>query len=121
MMIVFFLSGIFTVAMGMANHPWILIAVFLQPMVAVCFFPAGFKMLSRIGPPGSRNIAVSLTAPAAFLMGAGAVPMLIGFLGDSASFASGYILVGGLIALGALAAWFLDSLMKKDGVPDTRI
>jgi NNP family nitrate/nitrite transporter-like MFS transporter len=121
MMIVFFLSGILTVAMGIASDTGILIAVFLQPMVAVCFFPAGFKMLSRIGPPGSRNIAVSLTVPISFLIGAGTVPTLIGYFGDSASFASGYTLVGCLLGLGGLAAWLLDSLMKKDVVPETPI
>lgn len=113
MMVVFCLTGIFTMAMGIATGTGILIAVFLQPMVAVCFFPAGFAMLSRIGPPGSRNIAVSLTVPAAFLIGAGAVPTIIGYLGDSASFALGITLVGCLIASGAIAAWFLESQMKK--------
>jgi len=121
MVIAFFLSGIFTVAMGIASDTGILITVFLQPMVAVCFFPAGFKMLSKIGPAGSRNIAVSLTVPISFLIGAGAVPTIIGILGDAASFASGYMLVGCLLALGAVAAWFLDFLMKKDGVADTAI
>jgi len=119
MIIVFFLTGISTVAMGITNGTGILFAVFMQPMVAVCFFPAGFKQLSRIGPPGTRNIVVSLTVPAAFLIGAGAVPTLIGFLGDSASFATGYILVGCLVTFGALAAWFLDSLMKRNVFPDT--
>jgi len=118
-MIVFFLTGISTVAMGIATDTGILIAVFLQPMAAVCFFPAGFAMLSRIGPPGSRNIAVSLTVPAAFLIGAGVVPTIIGVLGDSASFALGIILVGCVVASGSIAAWFLDSLMKKGVLPDT--
>ncbi len=76
-------------------------------MLAVCFFPAGFAALSRIGPAGARNIAVSLAVPVAFMIGGGAVPTLIGFMGDIISFAAGIGLVGGMIAIGAMLAYFL--------------
>jgi NNP family nitrate/nitrite transporter-like MFS transporter len=78
--------------------------VFLQPLLAVCFFPAGFAALARIGPAGSRSLAVSLAIPIAFLLGGGAVPTLIGFMGDAVSFAAGIMLVGVLITVGALLA-----------------
>ena len=107
MVIVFLLTGITTMLMGLAADRWVLAAVFVQPLLAVCFFPAGFAALSRIGPAGSRNLAVSLAIPIAFLLGGGAVPSLIGFMGDTVSFAAGILLVGALIAAGAPAAGLL--------------
>ena len=107
MIIVFLFSGVATIAMGTVSGYWILLAIFLQPMVAACFFPAGFAALSRIGPTGARNIAVSLAVPVAFMIGGGAVPIFLGFMGDVASFAAGICLVGSIIILGALLAYFL--------------
>jgi MFS transporter, NNP family, nitrate/nitrite transporter len=52
--------------------------VFCQPVVAVCFFPPAFAALSHIGSKEMRNVAVSFTIPAAFLVGGGLVPHLIG-------------------------------------------
>jgi NNP family nitrate/nitrite transporter-like MFS transporter len=104
---VFLLSGITTILMGMTSVPWVMVVVFVQAMLVVCFFPAGFAALSRIGPSNARNVAVSLTIPFAFLFGGGAVPTGIGFMGDVASFSLGIILVGVLILSGALLSLFL--------------
>lgn len=97
----FLLTGAATLFLGTATGGWVLAALFLQAMIAVCFFPAGFAVLSGIGPPGSRNIVISLAVPAAFLIGGGAVPALIGFMGDAATFSLGIDLVGVLILSGA--------------------
>ena len=107
MMTVFLFSGAATIAMGAASSNWVLWAIFIQPMVAACFFPAGFAMLSRIGPAGARNIAVSLTVPVAFIIGGGAVPVFIGFMADVAQFSTGICFVGSMIVLGAILAYFL--------------
>jgi NNP family nitrate/nitrite transporter-like MFS transporter len=104
---VMLVTGITTVLIGAASGTLVLVSVFLQPLTAVCFFPAGFAALSRIGPSGTRNMAVSLAVPIGFLIGGGAVPFMIGFMGDSFSFALGISIVGGCIAAGALAAHFL--------------
>ena len=104
---VFLLTGFATIIMGVGTGPLVLAAVFLQPMAAVCFFPAGFAALSGIGPPGARNIAVSLAVPLGFMIGGGAVPLLIGFMGDTASFSSGILIVGCCIAAGAVPAYLL--------------
>jgi NNP family nitrate/nitrite transporter-like MFS transporter len=104
LVIVFLLTGSATILMGAAPNRWVLAAVFFQPLLAVCFFPAGFAALSRIGPTGSRNLAVSLAIPIAFLLGGGAVPSLIGLLGDTVSFSAGIMLVGAAITAGALLA-----------------
>lgn len=104
MVAVFMITGLCTVGMGVLSDRWVVVAVFVQPMAAVCFFPAGFAALSGIGPAGSRNIAISLGIPIAFLVGGGAVPTVIGFLGDVCSFSAGITLVGLLIGCGSLLA-----------------
>jgi NNP family nitrate/nitrite transporter-like MFS transporter len=108
MVVVFLLTGILTVLLGAVKGYWIVVIVFLQPMLVVCYFPAGLAALSCIGPPSSRNVAVSLTIPFAFLLGAGAIPTVIGIMGDAGSFAFGFTLVGALILGG-----FMLSLMLK--------
>jgi len=97
---VFLLTGSMTVLLGLTKGYWLVIIVFLQPMLAVCFFPAGFAALSCIGPASSRNVAVSLAIPLAFLIGAGTIPAGIGIMGDFAHFAMGFGLAGGLILVG---------------------
>jgi NNP family nitrate/nitrite transporter-like MFS transporter len=98
------LTGGITLVLAVVSRSWVGLPIFLQPAIAVCFFPAGMAALSLISSPGLRNIVVSLTAPLAFLIGAGAVPTLIGFIGDMSSFAVGIGLVGGLILTGALVS-----------------
>jgi NNP family nitrate/nitrite transporter-like MFS transporter len=106
------LSGLATIFMGVAPTAWVLLAVFLQPMLAGSFYPAGFAALSRISSPETRNLAVSLTVPIGFMIGGGAVPAGMGFMGDVASFSLGIELVGGLVVCGAGVACLL-SFEKK--------
>ena len=77
-------------------------------MVAVCFFPAGFAVLSGIGTPAVRNLAVSMTAPVAFLLGGGILPAVIGFFGDVGRFSFGIGLAGALILCGTAVALTLS-------------
>jgi NNP family nitrate/nitrite transporter-like MFS transporter len=105
--IVFLITGLLTLFIGLAPTAWIVLAVFLQPVMAVCFFPAGLASLSSISSERERNIFVSLTVPIAFLVGGGAVPLLIGYIGDIGSFGFGILLVGGLILAGTLLAGYL--------------
>ncbi len=103
---VFLIAGLATVLLGTATGSWLVLMVFLQPVVAVCFFPPGFAALSAIGPPKARNVAVSLTVPVAFLVGGGAIPMGIGMMGDAGLFSLGVSAAGGLIFSGAILALF---------------
>jgi len=105
--VVFLMTGLLTIFIGFASSSWISVAVFLQPLVAVCFFPAGLAALSMVSSPKERNIMVSLTVPIAFLMGGGASPTLIGFFGDISSFGLGIALVGGLILAGTIFSGYL--------------
>ena len=83
------------------------VAVFLQPAMAVCFFPAGLAVLSMFSSAKERSITISLTIPIAALMGGGAAPALIGLIGDVHSFGLGIALVGGLIMAGSLFCGFI--------------
>ncbi len=106
---VLLLTGVATILLGTVPARWVIIMIFLQPIMAVCFFPPGFTALSAITPANARNIAVSLTVPFAFIIGGGAVPIGIGAMGDLGSFGSGVALTGCLILAGALLSLFLKS------------
>ena len=107
---VFLLTGLATIALGVLEGPWLKEAVFAQPILAVCFFPAGFSALSALSPPEYRSMAVALTIPMAFLLGGGCVPLVIGWLGDAGLFTQAFLLVGSLILLGTGLTGFLPPL-----------
>ena len=94
---VFLTTGMATVLLGMVHGVWIIPALFLQPPLAVCFFPAGFAALSKIGPPKVRNVVVSLTIAVAFFVGGGGIPAGIGMMAEEGFFSMGIMLVGALL------------------------
>ncbi|MDD5723524.1 MAG: MFS transporter [Syntrophales bacterium] len=104
---VFFITGTITILLGVVPAPWIRGVVILQPLCSVCFFPSGFAVLSAIVPPASRNIAISLSIPVAFLVGAGLFPTGIGLMGDAGMFGTGFMVVGGLIFTGGILSRFV--------------
>ena len=53
------LTGVLTMALGLAPTAWLAYLVFIQSALAVCFFPAGFAAISMVAPARARNIAVS--------------------------------------------------------------
>jgi NNP family nitrate/nitrite transporter-like MFS transporter len=113
---VFLLSGLLTVLLGIADGSWLVVIVILQPLLAVCFFPAGFVALSMIVAPAYRNVAVSLTAPFGFIFGGGIIPILIGVAGDAGTFSFGIVLVGILIFSGTIFSRFVT---YSDQSPET--
>jgi NNP family nitrate/nitrite transporter-like MFS transporter len=100
-------TGVATVLLGMARGGWIVPLLFLQPTLAVCFFPAGFSALSLVGPPSIRNVAFSLAVPVGFLIGGGAVPAALGMMGEHGSFALGIMLYGVLLFGGLILLRYL--------------
>jgi len=107
LMAVFLLSGLTTALLGVTSGYWTIIMIFLQPIIAVCFFPPGLAALSSIGPPSTRNVTVSLTLPIAFTLGSGAIPTGIGIMADADSFSLAIALTGGLILMGAVLSFYL--------------
>jgi len=104
---VFIVTGLLTLALGIMPGSWVVLIVFLQPLIAVCFFPPGFAALSRVGSPSIRNVLVSFTTPIGFLVGGGAIPTGIGMLGDRGYFGLGISLAGMLIMGGFLLLPYL--------------
>jgi len=92
---VFVAGGLLTCLLGVAPGFWIIPIVFAQGMLATSFFPIGFAALSRIGSPIEKNLVLSVTLPAASLLG-GAIPVGIGIMGERGLFSVGFILLGGL-------------------------
>ncbi len=105
--VVFLANGIAVMLLGVASESWIVLLIFLQPMLASSFFPPGFAALSRIGGPQFKSIAVSLTMPVSFLLGGGAIPAMIGFIGEVRSFSIGFIILGGILFEGAILVRYL--------------
>jgi NNP family nitrate/nitrite transporter-like MFS transporter len=109
MAVVLLLSGLLTVCIGLGPARLLPIWIWLQPLIAVCFFAPGFALLSQTGPTGSRNIVISLTIPSAFVLGGGMVPAAIARLADSGYFSLGLTLTGLFIASGCLLVILLPS------------
>jgi len=108
-------SGLATILLGQAL-PLVRIAIWLQPLIAVCFFPAGFAMLAKIGPTRSRPIVVSLTIPLAFVIGGGMTPAIITRLADHGLFASAISGTGLFIALSSLLVRQLNTAPQNDTI-----
>ncbi|MGQ9646354.1 MAG: MFS transporter [Thermodesulfobacteriota bacterium] len=107
---VFLVNGLITMMLGIVSTSWIVILLFIQPMIATCFFPAGFAALSRMGSPRIRNIAISFTASLGILLGGGAIPAGLGLIGELGSFSLGFILLGGFVLVGVVLVQCLKFL-----------
>jgi len=71
----------------------LILFVFLQPMLAVCFFPAGWVAIGLIGSAAIQNVSVSLIVSVAFVLGAELFqPGLISR--RAGSFSLGFVLLG---------------------------
>lgn len=104
MVAVLLLAGVMTVPLGLLEGMPLLAAVFLQPMIAVCFFPSGFAVLSTIGGRDRGAAAVSFCIPVAFLVGGGFMPTLIGGIGDHVDLGAGFVAAGLAMSAAALLA-----------------
>jgi NNP family nitrate/nitrite transporter-like MFS transporter len=104
---VFIATGMVTILLGTVKGLWLVPILFLQPMLALCFFPGGFVALSSIGPPQVRNVTVSITAPAGFFLGGGAIPAGIGVMAEAGFFSLGIIAVGVLLIVSIILLRYL--------------
>jgi NNP family nitrate/nitrite transporter-like MFS transporter len=99
---VLLLTGLCTAGISLAGKTVLLFCIFLQPLLAVCFFPAGFALLSKLGAPEVRNVVISLAIPLAFVAGAGLLPALAARMADAGHFGGGVFLMGIFIGSGTL-------------------
>jgi NNP family nitrate/nitrite transporter-like MFS transporter len=107
-------AGVFTILLGVLSGTWLELIIFIQPAMAVCFFPAGFAALSRIVQPNIRSLATSWAAPIAFTIGGGLFPAALGYMGQAFSFRLGISLAGIIMMLGSSLVVFLDLLEEME-------
>lgn len=107
MFVAFLLTGLATVSLGVMEGPWLVAFVLLQPLLASCFFPAGFAALSKIIPVKIRNLGVAFTVPLGVIIGGGLIPTMIGLAGDLASFSVGITATGVFILTGTVLCRYL--------------
>jgi NNP family nitrate/nitrite transporter-like MFS transporter len=100
-------AGIATVAIWARSRAVVLVAVFSQPLLIVSIFPAILMAAARIAPRNLQNITLSLILPIGYGFGAGILPVLLGWLGDNASFSLGFLLYGILLAAGSILPFLL--------------
>jgi NNP family nitrate/nitrite transporter-like MFS transporter len=101
------LAGFCTVLIGWLQGIWMVVIIFIQPALITAFYPAAFAAVSRIAPPSMRSVSNALAPSTAFLIGGGLIPALIGYAGESGSFALGISLLGCFIMLGPVLVIFL--------------
>jgi NNP family nitrate/nitrite transporter-like MFS transporter len=106
-------AGIATAVMWTRSKPILIVAVFLQPLLIASFFPAILTAIARIAPRNFQNLTMSFILPIAYGFGAGVLPVLLGWLGDNASFALGFLIYGGILVAGSVLPIFLR--LKHDG------
>ena len=109
-------TAILTGLMGFGQKIILVIVVFLQPAVVAAFFPVGLLGLANVGPPHTRNVAVSLMIPFVYLFGAGLVPAGMGAMGEYYGFALGFLLMGGMLLVSLCLLLFLRD--RPEPVPD---
>jgi NNP family nitrate/nitrite transporter-like MFS transporter len=106
-------TGIATAAIWARSRVILLVAVFVQPLLIASFFPAVLTAAARIAPRKFQNLTISLILPIGYGFGGGILPVLLGWLGDNATFALGF-LVYGLILIAGSALPFLLVLNHRE-------
>jgi MFS family permease len=107
MAVVLLTAGIATIFVGLLQGTWLIVIIFVQPVLVNAFFPGAFAALSRIAPPHMRSVTTALGPPSAFLIGGGIMPTLIGYMGQTHTFGAGIMLAGGFMLLGPVLVLFL--------------
>ena len=110
--VVMIFSGAGTILLGSLSGMPLTFIVFIQPAILGCYFTAGFAALARIVQPQLRSIAASFTTPAAFLIGGGLFPAVLGYMGQTYSFGLGIMITGALMILLAPVVFLLNLIDK---------
>jgi MFS transporter, NNP family, nitrate/nitrite transporter len=114
--VVTLVNGVTAILLGALSGWWVILMVFLQPILTVCFFPVGFTILSRIVPAPARSLSVALTIFIASLVGSGFIPTALGIFGDAGRFGLAFILIGVITLLSVFLINRIDlTEIKREG------
>ena len=100
-------AGLLTIGIGVLTGNALVAVIFIQPALVSSFFPGAFAAMSRIAPPALRSVTNAMGPPAAFLIGGGMLPMIIGYFGETYTFGAGITLAGAFMLAGPLLVLFL--------------
>lgn len=103
-------TGVSTLLVGLDLGHLTPVAVTLQALLSVCFFPAGYAALSRVVRLSQGAITVALCSSMAILMGAGILPSVLGWLAERGGFPLGFCAYGGMMVLAAGLSSFVRFL-----------
>lgn len=109
MMVILGLASLATIGLTLVPAGWVGPVLFCQSASICCFFPLGFAAISSATGPTRRNVAISLVTPIGTIFGAGAIPAVIGALGDHGFFNPA--LLGLAVALGCVVV-----LLARTGI-----
>ncbi len=91
---------------SLVGEAGVFLAMLGQAVAAAFVFPALFTLFAESFPHSQQPLLLSLSVPAAVLLGGGLAPFLLGASGEYLSFASGYCIFG-LVSLATLPALLL--------------
>ncbi|MDR3042874.1 MAG: MFS transporter [Desulfovibrio sp.] len=95
------LTGTALLAMAVPSAAVVTAGMTVQGAMTAFIFPAIFKELARCWPAGYQPTVLCIATPASSLLGTGAAPALLGLVGQTWSFGTGFALLG-LLALASI-------------------
>lgn len=90
-------AGMF--CMAVPFFPIFIAGLFIQPVLTAMIFPPTFTLLAEAFPLKEQPMYLAIGMPLASFMGVGIMPSVLGYWGDLASFAAGFIMMGCLVAV----------------------
>ena len=97
-------NGLITVALSLApTLPLLFVALVLQAIFSVAFFPVAFIAVSRLTSLSERSMALGIIISAGVIFGAGGAPFILGMVADRLNFKTGLCVLGILTALSSFA------------------
>lgn len=111
--IMFFLlvvTGVFTMALGLASARLVAAVLFFQATFVTGFFPLALVMTARLFSQEERSMATGLILMMGVIIGGGLTPYLLGIAGDLLSFRAGILMIGICVLLPSLLVFKLDGI-----------
>lgn len=103
-----FATGLSTIGIALSpNLSSILIALFLQALLSLAFFPVAFIAISKLTSTSERSLAIGFIIAIGVIFGTGGGPFILGLVADHLSFKFGILGLGALTAISSQLVRFL--------------